>query len=80
MYRQILSDYDTSVESVKNKVIAHTKQIYRKEMLLLCSVNEHEVHMKSNTDSDTRGSGEEGGVSSTMTDYCAQVSLQTKPS
>ena len=49
-------------------------------MLLFCSVNEHEVHMKCNMDSDTRGSREEGGVSSTMTDYCAQVSLQTKPS
>ena len=48
-------------------------------MLLFCSVNEHEVHMKSNMDLDTRGSREEGGVSSTMSNYCAQVSLQTKP-
>ena len=32
-YRQISADCDTSVESVKNKVIAHTKQMHRKEML-----------------------------------------------
>ena len=49
-------------------------------MLLLCSFNKHEVNMKSNMDSDTRGSRGGGGVSSTMTDYCVQVSLQKKPS
>ena len=49
-------------------------------MLLLFSFNEHEVNMKSNMDSGTRGSRGEGGVSSTMTDYCVQVSLQKKPS
>ena len=49
-------------------------------MLLFCSVNEHEVNMKSNMDSDKRGSRGGGGVWSTMTDYCAEVSLQTKPS
>ena len=76
----MFSDYDTSVESLKNKVIIHTKQIYKKKMLLFCSVNEHEVNMKSNMDLDTRGSNGGSGVSSTMTDYCAQVSLQTKPS
>ena len=43
-------------------------------MLLFCGVNEHEVNMKSNMDSDTRDSRGGGGVSSTMTDYCAQVS------
>ena len=54
--------------------------MYRKEMLLFCSVNEHEVNMKSNMDSDTRGSRGGGVVSSAMTDCCAHVSLQTKPS
>ena len=49
-------------------------------MLLFCSVNEHEINMKSNMDSDTRGSRGGGGVSSTITDYCAKVSLQAKPS
>ena len=39
-------------------------------MLLLHSFNEHEVDMKSNMDSDTRGSRGGGGVLSTMTDYC----------
>ena len=48
-------------------------------MPLLCSVNERKVNMKSNMDSDKRGSREGGSFSSTMTDYCAQVSLQTKP-
>ena len=69
--QQIFSDYNTSVENVKNKVIAHIKQIYRKEMLLFCSVNEHEVNMKSDMDSDARGSRGGGGVSSTMTAYWA---------
>ena len=49
-------------------------------MLLFCSVNEHEVNMNSNMDSDKRGSRGGGGVWSTMTDYCAEVYLQTKPS
>ena len=49
-------------------------------MLLLCSFNEHEIDMKSNMDSDTRGNRGEDGVSSTMTDYCVQVSLQKKAS
>ena len=48
-------------------------------MLLLCIVNERKVNMKSNMDSGKRGSRGGGGFSSTMTDYCAQVSLQTKP-
>ena len=48
-------------------------------MLLLCKVNEHEVNMKSNMDSDARASRGGGGVSRTMTDYCAQISLQMKP-
>ena len=61
-------------------MLAQTKQIYRKEMLLLCSFNEHEVNMKSNMDSDTKGSRGGGGVSRTMTDYCVQDSLQKKPS
>ena len=59
-YRQIFSDNDTSIESVKNKVIAYTKQMYRKEMLLLCSVNEGKVNMKSNMDSDKRSSKRRG--------------------
>ena len=49
-------------------------------MLLLCSFNKHEINVKSNMDSDTRGNRGGGGVSSTMTDYCVQVFLQKKPS
>ena len=49
-------------------------------MLFLCGFNEHEVNMKSNMDSDTRSSRGGGGVSSTMTDYCVQVSPQKKSS
>ena len=49
-------------------------------MLLFCSVNEHEVNMKSNMDSNTRDSRGGDAVLSTMTDCCAHVSLQTKPS
>ena len=51
----------------------------RKKMLLLCSINEHKVNMKSIMDSDKRSSRGGGGFSSTITDYCAEVSLQTKP-
>ena len=65
--------------SVKNKVIAHTKQICRKEILLFCSVNEHEINMNSNRlERIGRRGGD--GASSTMGDYCAKVSLQTTPS
>ena len=60
--------------------MAYTKQIYRKGMLLFCIANEHEVNMKSNMDSDSRVSRGGGGVSSTMTDYCARISLQINPS
>ena len=45
--------------------------------LVLFNVNEHEVNMKCNMDSDTRTSRRGGGVSNTMTDYCAQVSLRS---
>ena len=48
-------------------------------MLLLRSVNERKVNMKRIW-TWTRGAVKGGGgFSSTMTDYCAQVSLQTKP-
>ena len=33
LIKQISAHCDTSVKSIKNKVIAHTKQIHRKEML-----------------------------------------------
>ena len=79
-HRQIFFNYDTSVESVKSKVTAHTKQIYRTEILLFNIVNEHEINMKSNTNSDSRVSRGGSSVSSTMTDYCARFSLQIKPS
>ena len=49
-------------------------------MLLFCIANEHEVIMKSNMDSDSGVSRGGGGVLSTMTDYCARVSLQINPS
>ena len=47
-------------------------------MLLFCDVNEHEINMKSNMDSDTRDSRGGSSVSSTMADYCTQISLETK--
>ena len=42
-------------------------------MLLFCSVNEHEINIKSNMDSDTRGSRGKGSVSNTMADYCTGI-------
>ena len=42
-------------------------------MLLFCSGNEHEINMKSNMDSDTRGSRRGGSVSNNTADYCTGI-------
>ena len=42
-------------------------------MLLFCSVNEHEINMKSNMASNTRGSRGGGSVSNTKADYCTGI-------